>query len=73
MPRNPEMNSSDQDRDYVAVSRVYIYIYGKVLARMSVRSIRRGGGTRAQPTGEVSIAEEAVWRPRGEYKISRAG
>lgn len=27
VPRNPEMNSSDQDRDYVAVSRVYIYIY----------------------------------------------
>lgn len=73
MPRNPEMNSSDQDRDYVAVSRIYIYIYGKVLAGMSVRSIGRGGGTRAQPTGEVSIAEEAVWRPRGEYKISRAG
>lgn len=67
--RNPEMNWSDRDRDLRgAASRTRER--GKKKASLGVDTIDRRG---RQPTGEVSVAEQAVWRPRGEYKISRAG
>lgn len=70
MPRNPEMNSSDQDRDLRVIREggekdVVGCRYDRYEEEKEEEE------ERAQPTGEVSIAEEAVWRPRGEYKISR--
>lgn len=64
------MNWSDQDRDLrggrVTYSRGW---EGGRKVSLDVDTIDTGEGR--EPTGEVSIAEEAVWRPRGECKISR--
>lgn len=48
---------------------VFTRVGGREEGVVGRRYDRYGEGR--EPTGEVSIAEEAVWRPRGECKISR--